>query len=76
MVLVQIQPKPTFDFTVGGAFDPFNNYTQFLALPKHLKIPRAYKEATNLISTGFTDAAHKSIPLKLDTHQRLEDFEA
>jgi hypothetical protein len=24
--------KPTFDFTVGGAFDPFNNYTQFLAL--------------------------------------------
>jgi hypothetical protein len=25
-------PKPTFDFTVGGAFDPFNNYTQFLAL--------------------------------------------
>jgi hypothetical protein len=38
MVLVQIQFKPTFDFTVGGAFDPFNNYTQFLALSKHLKI--------------------------------------
>jgi hypothetical protein len=19
--------KPTFDFTVGGVFDPFNNYT-------------------------------------------------
>jgi hypothetical protein len=23
----KFNPKPTFDFTVGG--DPFNNYTQF-----------------------------------------------
>jgi hypothetical protein len=46
--------KPTFDFTVGGAFDPFNNYTQFLALSQAFEDTgvRAYKgQATNLIST-------------------------
>lgn len=47
-------PKPTFDFTVGGAFDPFNNYAQFLALSQAFEDTgvRAYKgQATNLIST-------------------------
>ena len=47
-------PKPTFDFTVGGAFDPFNNYQQFLALAQAFEDTgvRAYKgQAGNLIST-------------------------
>ncbi len=37
--------KPNFDFTVGGAFDPFNNYTQFLALAQAFEDTgvRAYK---------------------------------
>lgn len=37
--------KPTFDFTVGGAFDPFNNYAQFLALAQAFEDTgvRAYK---------------------------------
>lgn len=37
--------KPEFDFTVGGAFDPFNNYTQFLALSQAFEDTgvRAYK---------------------------------
>lgn len=37
--------KPNFDFTVGGAFDPFNNYTQFLALSQAFEDTgvRAYK---------------------------------
>ena len=37
--------KPTFDFTVGGAFDPFNNYDQFLALSQAFEDTgvRAYK---------------------------------
>jgi hypothetical protein len=65
---------------VGGAFDPFNNYTQFLALSQAFEDTgvRAYKgQATNLISTRIYWPLHyKSIPLKLDTHQRLEDFEA
>lgn len=46
--------KPTFDFTVGGAFDPFHNYAQFLALSQAFEDTgvRAYKgQATNLIST-------------------------
>jgi hypothetical protein len=46
--------KPTFDFTVGGAFNPFNNYAQFLALSQAFEDTgvRAYKgQATNLIST-------------------------
>lgn len=46
-------PKPTFDFTVGGAFDPFNDYQQFLALAQAFEDTgvRAYKgQAANLIS--------------------------
>lgn len=54
--------KPTFDFTVGGAFDPFNAtgigaaaaYQQFLALAQAFEDTgvRAYKgQAGNLIST-------------------------
>ncbi|OAB29106.1 Ferritin-like domain-containing protein [Flavobacterium fryxellicola] len=54
--------KPTFDFTVGGTFDPFNAtgigktaaYAQFLALAQAFEDTgvRAYKgQATNLIST-------------------------
>jgi len=46
--------KPTFDFTVGGVFDPFNNYAQFLALAQAFEDTgvRAYKgQAANLIST-------------------------
>ena len=54
--------KPTFDFTVGGAFDPFNesgsvdketSYAQFLALSQAFEDTgvRAYKgQAGNLIS--------------------------
>ena len=46
--------KPTFDFTVGGAFNPFNNYPTFLALAQAFEDTgvRAYKgQAINLIST-------------------------
>lgn len=54
-------PKPTFDFTVGGAFDPFNEngigqvtaYAQFLALSQAFEDTgvRAYKgQAGNLLS--------------------------
>lgn len=46
--------KPTFDFTAGGLFDPFNNYSQFLALAQAFEDTgvRAYKgQAANLIST-------------------------
>jgi hypothetical protein len=46
--------KPTFDFTVGGAFDPFNHYPTFLALAQAFEDTgvRAYKgQAGNLIST-------------------------
>lgn len=54
--------KPTFDFTVNGAFDPFNKtgigttaaYAQFLALAQAFEDTgvRAYKgQAANLIST-------------------------
>lgn len=37
--------KPTFDFTVDGAFDPFNNYNQFTALAQAFEDTgvRAYK---------------------------------
>lgn len=37
--------KPAFDFTVGGTFDPFNNYAQFLALSQAFEDTgvRAYK---------------------------------
>jgi len=47
-------PKPTFDFTVGGAFDPFGDYPTFLALAQAFEDTgvRAYKgQAANLIST-------------------------
>lgn len=46
--------KPTFDFTVGGAFDPFNDYPTFLALAQAFEDTgvRAYKgQAANLMST-------------------------
>ena len=45
--------KPTFDFTVGGLFDPFNDYQQFLALAQAFEDTgvRAYKgQAGNLKS--------------------------
>ncbi|MDI1257428.1 MAG: ferritin-like domain-containing protein [Flavobacterium sp.] len=47
-------PKPTFDFTVGGAFDPFGNYQEFLALAQAFEDTgvRAYKgQAGNLIGS-------------------------
>ncbi len=47
-------PKPTFDFTVGGVFDPFGDYPTFLALAQAFEDTgvRAYKgQAANLIST-------------------------
>ena len=47
-------PKPTFDFTVNGAFNPFGDYPTFLALAQAFEDTgvRAYKgQATNLIST-------------------------
>ena len=47
-------PKPTFDFTVGGAFSPFTDYPTFLALAQAFEDTgvRAYKgQAANLIST-------------------------
>ncbi|MFV5694581.1 ferritin-like domain-containing protein [Flavobacterium sp. LB3P122] len=47
-------PKPTFDFTVGGAFSPFTDYPTFLALAQAFEDTgvRAYKgQAGNLIST-------------------------
>jgi len=46
--------KPTFDFTVGGAFDPFHDYPTFLALAQAFEDTgvRAYKgQAANLITT-------------------------
>jgi hypothetical protein len=45
--------KPTFDFTAGGAFDPFHNYDMFKALSQGFEDTgvRAYKgQAANLIS--------------------------
>ncbi len=53
--------KPTFDFTVGGEFDPFNNYPTFLALAQAFEDTgvRAYKgQAANLIDNpGVLTAA-------------------
>ena len=46
--------KPTFDFTVGGTFDPFNDYPTFLAIAQALEDTgvRAYKgQAGNLIGS-------------------------
>jgi rubrerythrin len=49
-------PKPTFDFTAGGAFaDVFSNYKTFLAVAQAFEDTgvRAYKgQAGNLISNG------------------------
>jgi hypothetical protein len=45
--------RPTFDYTAGGIFDPFNNYDQFLALSQSFEDTgvRAYKgQAHNLMS--------------------------
>jgi hypothetical protein len=47
--------KPTFDFTVNGAFDTFDNYETFLALAQAFEDTgvRAYKgQAGNLMSDG------------------------
>lgn len=47
-------PKPTFDFTADGLFNPFGDYQQFLALAQAFEDTgvRAYKgQAANLIST-------------------------
>jgi len=47
-------PKPTFDFTAGGLFNPFGDYAQFLALAQAFEDTgvRAYKgQAGNLQST-------------------------
>lgn len=47
--------KPTFDFTVGGAFDTFGDYQTFLALAQAFEDTgvRAYKgQAGNLLSNG------------------------
>lgn len=45
--------KPTFDFTVGGTFNPFGNYDQFKALSQGFEDAgvRAYKgQAPNLMA--------------------------
>ena len=47
--------KPTFDFTAGGAFNPFTVYAEFLALSQGFEDTgvRAYKgQARNLISNN------------------------
>lgn len=47
--------KPNFDFTAGGAFNPFGDYQQFLALAQAFEDTgvRAYKgQAGNLIKNG------------------------
>ncbi len=47
--------KPTFDFTVGGNFDPFSDYNQFLILAQAFEDTgvRAYKgQAGNVASNG------------------------
>ncbi|MFL9845511.1 ferritin-like domain-containing protein [Flavobacterium rhizosphaerae] len=53
--------KPTFDFTVGGTFDTFDNYETFLALAQAFEDTgvRAYKgQAGNLMSeSGLLKAA-------------------
>ncbi|RYZ81880.1 MAG: ferritin-like domain-containing protein, partial [Moraxellaceae bacterium] len=57
---VALPPMPTFDFTVGGLFDPFNNYDQFLALAQAFEDTgvRAYKgQAGNLKGTDFLTPA-------------------
>ena len=53
--------KPMFDFTVGGAFDPFNDYMQFMVLAQAFEDTgvRAYKgQAGNVASNkGVLQAA-------------------
>lgn len=53
--------KPMFDFTVNGAFDPFNNYMQFMILAQAFEDTgvRAYKgQAGNVASNkGVLQAA-------------------
>lgn len=47
--------KPTFDFTVGGNFDPFSDYNQFMILAQAFEDTgvRAYKgQAGNVASNG------------------------
>lgn len=47
--------KPTFDFTAGDTFDPFNDYQQFLALAQAFEDTgvRAYKgQAGNLLGNA------------------------
>lgn len=47
--------KPTFDFTAGGNFDPFHDYSQFMVLAQAFEDTgvRAYKgQAANLMSNG------------------------
>jgi Ferritin-like domain len=47
--------KPTFDFTLGGQIDPFNDYPTFLAVAQAFEDTgvRAYKgQAGNLMSNG------------------------
>ncbi|WP_114749635.1 ferritin-like domain-containing protein [Pleomorphovibrio marinus] len=47
--------QPEFDFTAGGAFRPFSDYAQFLALSQAFEDTgvRAYKgQAANLMSNG------------------------
>jgi len=49
-----VPAKPTFDFTVGGAFNPFGDYQTFLQFAQAFEDTgvRAYKgQAGNLIST-------------------------
>jgi len=48
-------PQPNFDFTAGGAFNPFNVYADFLALSQAFEDTgvRAYKgQAGNLMSSN------------------------
>lgn len=57
---VTVPAMPTFDFTVGGAFDPFVNYDEFLALAQAFEDTgvRAYKgQAGNLFGTPFLTPA-------------------
>ncbi len=51
--------EPTFDFTLGGTYTPFSNYTQFLDFSQAFEDTgvRAYKgQATNLSGSTLTAA--------------------
>ncbi len=86
--LSQDEAKPTFDFTAGGAFDPFNDYPTFLALSQGFEDTgvRAYKgQAGNLISDPGTlrtalqihsvEARHASIVRRLRGLDGWIDFD-